>query len=61
MKMKKHLLLALTLVLALPLIAGCGDNSSKTTGVLTPTSTIQISIQPQQTKVVLAEMFTGDW
>jgi hypothetical protein len=59
--MKKYFFLTLSLVLALPLMAGCGQNAPETSGVLTPTTATQISNQPQQTRVVLAEMFTGDW
>jgi hypothetical protein len=64
MKLKKLPILVLSLILALTLMAGCGGNSPAT-GTLPPgqseTSSLTTLGLTQQTRVVLAEMFTGDW
>jgi hypothetical protein len=92
MKIKKLSLLGLSLIMALPLVAGCGEKApspglqvqtttpspAATTTPTTPpaATTLQPTASattapapattppattPPQTRVVLAEMFTGDW
>jgi hypothetical protein len=63
MKLNKLPILFLSLILALPLMAGCGDKTPENQGVLNPPTATQVDnpVLTQQTRVVLAEMFTGDW
>ncbi len=73
MKMKKLTLLGLSLIMALPLMAGCGEKApdpgvqvqtttlapATSASTTSPTST-PAATPSQQTRVVLAEMFTSE-
>jgi len=64
MKIRKFSFLVLLLILALPFAVGCGDKTPGP-GNQSPVQTGSTSLTAlgltQPTRVVLAEMFTGDW
>jgi len=64
MKIRKFSFLVLLLILALPFAVGCGattpDPGNQTSAQTGSTSLTALGLT-QPTRVVLAEMFTGDW